>query len=210
MNRVLLLLWLLSSICTIGAAQENKIESLKQQEHIESHIELLFFCRPSVELTLSPTDFQSDGIIETTTGELFKVPTAFQAKNNEIQVLINQKVYTLYPEKIQYALIGQRLFMTKEIIEEDNQHMTYFQLLSDGDLQLLMLYKADKPNQGILYVQEKKGSLQKIKPTKKNLYKLFGSFRPQIEDYVSQNRLDLRKVSDISKLFNYFHQLQQS
>ncbi|MGN7987412.1 hypothetical protein ACTJKC_08730 [Pedobacter sp. 22226] len=98
---------------------------------------------------------------------------------------------------------------------------TFYEILSEGKITLLkrvqmkrvdereagMLYSVKKMKPVDTYFIEKAGKLEKIKRERSAIYPLLSQNKAEVDSYISSNKLNIKKDSDLSVLFDHFNTL---
>lgn len=98
---------------------------------------------------------------------------------------------------------------------------TFYEILSEGKIPLLkrvqmkrveereagMLYSVKKMKPIDTYFIEKAGKLEKIKREKSAIYSILSKDKIEVDNYISSNKLNIKKDGDLAILFDHFNAL---
>jgi hypothetical protein len=145
----------------------------------------------------------------------------YNAFSNKVQMLQGLDTLALIkPEQVRFLKIGERTFVYDSIQSNGNHVPVFFQLLSDGQLRLLVkhasvfqpvipyykeMHIGDEYDSFVLtktyYVQEKGMAPQRIRKSVKSLKAALPAYDKSIIQLCNTLDLNLRKETDLVRLF---------
>lgn len=160
----------------------------------------------------------NDGYIITYKNEKHKFPVRYNVTNNEMQILYKDKTKALYPEKVKGVRFDNTVFVSSSFIKNSEIYNSFFELLSSGKMiTLLLRYETNIPsatneatNQKVIkdyYIKYEDAPAEKIDLKKKTILKLFKKQGNKINDFIQKNKIDFKRKSDLTKLFDYYNSL---
>lgn len=154
-------------------------------------------------------------------------PMRYNAYISEIEIFTGEKQYApLLKRAYITAEIGDKLFkMIPYNTDNDLQRVGYFNPLNEGEA--VLLYKPEiKLRQGRVpdtnygrivpptyidissyYIKKGETPAQKIRLNKKEVLKNLSNYKKDLQNYISENDLNLRRESDVISLLEYYNTL---
>lgn len=144
----------------------------------------------------------------------------FNVQKNEFELLFNDKIIILDPLQIKKVVVGNKIFIPYTDLRLNVNFYEYLGKIDDKEV--LKLYttrlkdeayvpgkSVGNPSQKITIISnyfvsnDITGSIKPIKHNKKALLALFGKKKKQIEQYVKQNRINIKDDASLVKLIKY-------
>ena len=153
-----------------------------------------------------------DGIITDSQNERFKISLRYRVANEEMQVQHNNKTKALQVQQIKKVEINDRIFIASNFMLNEEKFMSFFEVISDGNIQLLFQYES-KEKKGVYSIQKtcysKKGKApaEKISFKKKDILNLMKDKKSDIQNFIKKEKINLKKSDDIQKLFKFYNSL---
>ena len=118
-----------------------------------------------------------EGIITDFQDERFKIPLRYRIANEEIQVEHNNKIKALQVPPIKIVEVNNRIFIASKFVMNEENFMSFFEVISDGKIQLLKKYEAiEKKGMystiSILYSKKGNNPAEKVSFKKKDILNL--------------------------------------
>ncbi|WP_445381344.1 hypothetical protein [Robiginitalea sp. IMCC43444] len=154
-------------------------------------------------------------------------PMRYNAYISEIEIFAGQKQYApLLKRAYITAQIGDKTYkMLPYTTDRDLQRVGYFNPLNEGEV--VLLFKPEvKLRQGRVpdtnygkyvpptyidissyYLKKGEAPAEKIRLSKKWVLKTLGDQKKALQEYISGNKLNLRKESDVIDLLHYYNSL---
>lgn len=203
---------ILFSITLFSKIDAQSTELLKlplvEVHDVQNH-KLLFFARQvktNGEAVINPS-WQSS-ILLTSTQDTFPLMAWYNTALDEVMMLYQNNTYTLYPQKVQAIAIQDQVFIASEYQNKKEQSIGYFELLSEGKIQLLQKAEftqkdAKKIRSKEMYTKNpfKSPIAQPFKIQTKALKALFPGQERLIKTHL-KNSSTLKNRSDLIKIFN--------
>jgi hypothetical protein len=166
------------------------------------------------------------GTILTDDGVLYKdIPLRYNCFDDVLEFKKDKEAYDLLPKtKIKRAEFGGQVFAFKDIESDGGKDKSFLQILAEGKATLLArfgvkFYEAEelrgfadpKPARfgdlsEIYYVSVNNAPAQKILSNKK-LVEVLRDKRKEIENYMSKQKISIKKVDDLKKIIAYYNSL---
>lgn len=153
------------------------------------------------------------------------VPLRYNIYNDDIEYEEGDKILAIAnPLTVKRVIINETPFVYSSYIISNAEAKGYFELLSDGEVQVLKKYKivyimgkaaqayttAEPPRfvsvPSQLYVKFGDSSAQNFKKAK-SILKLFGDQMDEMQSYLKQEKLNIKKEGDLIKLITYYNSL---
>jgi len=198
-------------LCLINTsyAQEsvNITELFTQNEFSEtSDNDLLFICRAPVKDVSKKNDWEK-GILIDNNNKAHQVNGHYDAKSDEMQILLQNEPRTVFPQKIKAIKVGKMIFVPSEFEGQESLTYGYFQVLSSNKIDLLKRFENDK---GVIsksfFTRKKDEAAKPIKLNKKCLLNTLDDKRTS--KYLKDRNLDIKKETDLIMLFDYYNGLK--
>jgi hypothetical protein len=137
------------------------------------------------------------------------------------------KVFQLFPEKLIYAIIGNRMFVNRPMQLEDKRvKLQYFEVLEDGEYALLKKYEIrrdvsnDHPmgiaaatevtykrNLDYFFLRKEARLPEEIPSRKKDFIMIFRKHRPEMVTFARDHHISLTNEHDLRAIFIYYNKL---
>ncbi len=151
-------------------------------------------------------------------------PIRFNVEKNEFELLFNTKKIVLDPTTIKKVVFDSKVFVP---YTDSRFNAKFYQYLGEIDTKkILLFYKiqvVDKPyvhgistgdpeqKQSMISTyfvsNDVTGSIRPIKKNKKSLLALFGKKKKEMEKYIKQNNINIKKSENLVKLIKYYNNL---
>lgn len=205
---LLLCICLSTSLVLTGQIEDSKSE-IEFEKGIEYSptADLLFLCHPTVnqnpEENLSKSEWK-DAILVSTNQKYFKVKAQYSLSNEEIQLLISDKSYSVYKHEMDKIIFDDRIFKTVTYrTKKGKESQAIMEQLCQGYFTLLALRKIG--NKGFplteLYTQTQDLEAQYLIAKKAEVLNYFSKHQFYPDTYVKEAKLNLKEPIDIQKLF---------
>ncbi len=151
-------------------------------------------------------------------------PIRFNVEKNEFELLFNTKKIVLDPATIKKVVFDKKVFVP---YTDNRFNAQFYQYLGKINTKELLLFygikitdKAYAPGLSTGDPEQKRsiigtyfvsndvtGSIRPIKKNKKTLLALFGKKKKEIEKYIKQNNINIKKSENLVKLIKYYNNL---
>jgi len=145
--------------------------------------------------------------------EAFDVEFRYRFADDEMQIMHDNKVKALFPQKIK-RLIRQKndteqIFIPMEYSDKKTIHFGYFELLADGKIKLLKQFQKDgKGNLDTeLFFQTEENPAECFKLKKSSVLKIMKNRKSEVSKFIVENKLNVKKEDDLKKVFEYYNSL---
>ena len=188
-----------NNILTEKGGTNNQIYFLVKESFPEKKKGNLFFNKKWTKGTI--TDFQNNQ---------FKIPLRYRIYKEEMQVQHGNKTKALQLQQIKKVEFDNHTFIPSDFILNGEKFMSFFKIIKDGNLQLLKQYEAEEKN-GICSLEDsfysKKGrdAAEKIIFKKKYILELMKDHKTDIQKFIKDKKINLKKSDDIIKLFAFYN-----
>ena len=165
--------------------------------------DILFVLRETVDLSSSLT-FQNAVLIDYK-DQAFKTAGRYRPESDEIEIKIDERVKTVYPQKVKAVKIGKMIFIPLEIPAAGNENTGYFQIISTGKKSLLKRYVSEngKTEKQFYILDEDKPRLLETK--KKCILKELDD--DKVRDFIKSNDTDVKREKDLLSVFDFYNNL---
>ncbi len=198
------LLFLLLPFCSLSQADSNYFE-LKNLKTLHSESQdLIFFCRKPITpipINKPNLDWQKS-ILITSSKDTFSLQARYDLHEDKVELLWNNSVYILYPEKAEALLIGEKVYIISKYPYNDQLLLSYFELISYGKTSLLL-----KENNQYYYIKEDNPA-QKVNRSKKAICMLFKEQQKNLKHYLKKTKANLKKDEALISLFQFMNKLE--
>jgi len=167
--------------------------------------QLLFYCRKNNDVDLRSKDIPwKKGVLLTTTNDTLVVPLSIDIPKDEIVIQIGKTPHIIFQKKVKAIAVGNKVYIATEYPEKDQLFYSYFELISEGNVSLLL-----KNNHDFYYKEEDKPA-QKIKNSRKNICNILQNTYPSAKQIIKDKRLRLKDDEDLKELFYYLNNSPKS
>lgn len=159
--------------------------------------QILFFCRSDNEHQGSTGTAMNwkKSVLLTTTNDTIAVSAFLDLSKDEILLQIDQTTYYLFQEKVQAIAIEDQVYIVAKYPSNDQLFLGYFELINQGKISLLLKEK------DVFYSKKEGDSAQKIKRSKKGIYKALGKSYPNVDKLIANKQLNVKNDKDLKQLF---------
>lgn len=178
---------------------------------------LFFLVTESFPLDEIGRKFLTENFIESTIidfeNEKFEVELRYRFADDEMQIMHQEKIKALFPQKIKKLIFKKgdslQTFIPKEYSDKKNTNLGYFELLADGKMKLLKQYQKSgkekiKTN---LFYQTEDLPAKCFKVKKSSVLKLMKKHKSEVSKFIVKNKLNVKKEKDLTKVFDFYNSL---
>lgn len=172
-----------------------------------------------------------DGFITLKTGQTIqKYPLKYDIENDMLEIKANKEVKILRGERV--ASFTWKDAVSQQEVQFINSHayklegtplLGFFELVVDGDVQLLSKVEADVKDptyvegldvgkryseivkKEVFYLSDESKALTKIKK-KKDLWQYFGEEKNAVKQYMKEQKLGVNDKADLAKIVSFFNE----
>jgi hypothetical protein len=163
--------------------------------------------------------------VESISGEMVSIDSANYHIYDDLMLFVHKgQLFLIYPDQINRIYAENKTFTSYK--NEDNNY-NYFEIIAEGEFQLLKKYKIakekvmDNPmgishgNQEYKYTQKAnfyyyntlKDEIAAVPKKKNELIKIFSRNKSKMLNFARDNKLNSKSETDLIKMFNYYNQL---
>lgn len=165
--------------------------------------DILFVLREPVSV---PEDFEFEkAVLVDYKNQAYDTEGCYDAARDEIHVKVNDKVKTVFPQKVKAVKIGEMIFVPLETVNEGTENIGYFQIISSGKISLLKRYVGQDSKMRKEFYTEKAGELSKLSTKKSAVLSCLD--RPEIKKFVKTNKPDLKTEAGLKAVFDRYNEL---
>jgi hypothetical protein len=213
-----LLLWLLLAAATSTSAQTaGTIAKINQPTTTSVFEKLLFLVRPGAGSTpkkatrLYLEEAWFEGRVLDLEDSLHRVSLRYRIFDDEMQMLLRDQVYTLFPQSMQALYVNKRIFVPAEYEAGQSEiRIGYFELLAEGRITLLKRHtlKGKKVRESLYYAMPGKVAIP-LSNTKRTLLAQMSDQQPQIEAFCQQHGVRWNEEEQLIRTVEYYNQLSR-
>ena len=142
----ILLLFLIFPLSSIDGQITTSLEELPATQLSKDSNKLFFLVKESFPLDASGEVFLDrewkEGTITDIENNQFTVSLRYRVAQEEMQIKHNNQTKALQIRQIKKVEIGNQVFIPSEFILNDEKFFSFFKVVNNGDLQLLLQYEA--------------------------------------------------------------------
>lgn len=168
-----------------------------------------------------------EAVILSPEDERAKTEARYDIRWDQVILRHEGQLVQLLPQKTKAIVLGQTL-MVPQLFHPEGENFArlgWFELLTNGDIQLLKRYKLEKRTRDIqpgmlnqegnfkwvviseLFVKNGNEPPRPFKPNKRNMLDLFGKKRSSMEAFIKKEGLKYRKEEDLKAMITHFNTL---
>lgn len=178
---------------------------------------LFFLVTESFPLNKKGRKFLTKNFIESTIidfdDEKFEVKLRYRFVDDEMQILHQEKIKTLFPKKVKKLIFktnnSQQVFIPIEYSDKKSINLGYLELLADGKIKLLKQYQKngkEKIKTSLLFqTEDQPAKYFKVKKT--SILKLMKKHKSEVSKFIVKNKLNVKKENDLKKVFDFYNSL---
>lgn len=164
-----------------------------------------------------------ESLLLTPQDKVIALPGRYRVYDDEIQILFNGEVMKLFPDSIKAIKIKNQVFVPLSYSDGKQKKTNYFELLSEGTVDLLLLRKMElkksdynpalnigQRNDELVvkeyyYYRKKSETLRPMKQTKGDVLKVLSNRKKAVAQFAKSNKLGVRKREDLAAIFNFYN-----
>jgi len=154
----------------------------------------------------------ADGIITDFKNNEYFLPLRYRVYKEEMQVMHDSKTKSLQIKQIKKVTFKNHVFIASKFIKNEEHFSSFFEIISDGKIQLLALYNTKESQKKYsieksFYFKRDNDPAEKFSPKKKDILKLMKDQESAIQKFIKTKKLNLKNAEDIKELFKYYNEL---
>jgi len=213
----ILLLFLVFPLSSIDGQITTAVENVPAPQLSKDSNKLFFLVKESFPFDASGEIFLDrewkEGTITDLDNNQFTAPLRYRIAQEEMQIQHNNKTKALQIRQIKKVELGNRVFIPSEFILNDEKFFSFFKVVNNGDLQLLLQYEAKEKRgnytlQKTYFTKYENGAAKKFSSKKKCVFDLMKNRKGKIQNYIKTNKVNLKDSNDIVKLFEFYNSLK--
>ena len=151
-----------------------------------------------------------DGTITDYQNNQFQIPIRYRVYQEEMQVKHLDKIKALQVPQIKKVELNGNIFITSKFVMNEENFMSFFEVISDGEIQLLRKYEViEKKGMystiNILYSKKGYNPAEKISFKKKDILNLMDEKKSDVQNFIKKEKINLKKSTDVIKLFEFYN-----
>lgn len=178
--------------------------------------------RGNVEGSVFLDEDWKDGLAMTNEEKVYQIQGRFNAKDGEVQILINKEIKALSPEEMKVVSIGEQVFAPYTYSTKEIEKATcFFEIVVEGKIMLLQKYSIDYTaadfhpvlgsvgkdmkvviKKDLYYAKTDKTAL-KLKRGKKNVLGVFGRQSSRVQGFARKKDYGYNKKAHLVALFQF-------
>jgi len=187
---------------TIHAQRQQDIATLFEKNELQKGIEnnLLFITREPIAPNLEHVKWEPSVLVDFQNG-YHKVNGYYNHEDDEINILFNDLVKTIVPQKIKAIKMGAKIYLPSNFKGEECIAYSYFLLLSDNKIALLKHPSAD--GNSIYYTRRQNEPALPLKLSRKFILKAIDDTKTS--DYLRSNKLGVKSEEELIHIFDFYN-----
>lgn len=190
---------------------------IPNQNQTKTSTKIFFLVTESFQLKNDGNNFLTEHFLESTIidfeDEKFKVDLRYRLADDEMQIMHQNTIKALYPQKVKKVIFkrgnGDQIFIPFEYVDQKSVQFGYFQLLTDGKMKLLKQYqKGGKGKIKTLFLaQSNDRPAEYFKVKKSTILKLLKKHKSEVSKFIVKNKLNVKEEEDLKKVFDFYNSL---
>jgi hypothetical protein len=221
--KILLLIFLLIIAIGFNLKAQVSDESVtsyteKQNKQVQKNSSNLYFLvSENFPLEDKGRKFLTTNFIESTIidfeDEQFDVELRYRFLDDEMQIMHEEKIKALFPQKIKKLIFKknetEQTFIPVEYSNKKTVNLGYFELLADGKMKLLKQFqKSGKEKiKTVLFLQNESEPAKSFKVKKSSILKLMSRHKSAVSKFIVKKKINVKKENDLKKVFDYYNSL---
>lgn len=189
----------------------------KAQKIQQNSSKLYFLVAESFPLDKKGRKFLTNNFIESTIidfeEEQFDVKLRYRFADDEMQIMHQEKIKAIVPQKVKRLILKkdgkEKIFVPMEYSNKKNVNSGYFELLAEGELNLLKQFQKSGKEEikTVLFFQNENDPAKSFKVKKSTILKLMSKHKSLISKFIVENKINVKKENDLKKVFDYYNSL---